>query len=118
MRVEFRKVSSTLTPFSLKKDGVEFSGDFKKLSSHMIQINLKADGKLLLECDGCLENFELMVNETSKLLVSDGVYDGDDMDVIESFDSFLDFDKVARSELESIRSDYHYCKNCKNNFKE
>ena len=84
----------------------------------MAQVNLKAKGKLLHSCDGCLEDFELDLDETSKLLVSDGVYDGDDMDVIESFDSFLDFDKVARSELESIRSDYHYCENCKNNFKE
>ena len=118
MRVEFRKVSSTLTPFSLKKDGVKFSGDFKKLSSEMVEINLKADGKLLHDCDSCLEEFELIIDESSKLLVSDGVYSGDEIDVIESFDSFLDFDKIAQSELESIRSDYHYCEKCKNNFKE
>ena len=118
MRVEFRKVSSTLTPFSLKKDGVKFSGDFKKLSLDMVEINLKADGKLLHDCDSCLEEFELIIDESSKLLVSDGVYSGDEIDVIESFDSFLDFDKIAQSELESIRSDYHYCEKCKNNFKE
>ena len=118
MRVEFRKVSSASTPFSLENDGVECSGDFKKLSSGMIEINLKIEGQLLHNCDGCLEEFELIIDETSKLLVSDGVYSGDEIDVIESFDSFLDFEKIVQSELESIKSDYHYCEKCKNYFKE
>ncbi len=118
MRVEFRKVPATSTPFLIHSEGVKVSGSFKKLSQDMVEVNLNLDGKLLHECDGCLEEFELMISETSKLLVSDGVYSGNDIDVIESFDSFLDFDRIVQSELESIRSDYHYCDNCKNNFKE
>ncbi len=118
MRVEFRKIPTTNTPFSLDKDGVNYSGVFKKLSPKMVEIDLNIFGELKHTCDGCLEDFKLKIDETSKLLINDGVYSGNDMDIIESFDGFIDFDEIAQSEIESIKSDYHYCNKCKNNFKE
>ncbi len=118
MRVNFKKILATPSNFSIKKEGVEFNGRFKKLSYDMVEIELNLKGSLKHECDGCLDDFILNIDETSKLLVSDGVYSGDEIDVIESFDSFVDFDKICESELESIKSDYHYCKECEKNFKE
>ena len=116
MRIEFRKIALEKKPFSFDKDGIVFEGDFKKVSNSIVEIDLKFSGILLHPCDGCAEDFNLKVDETSKLLVSDGVYSGDESDVYEVFDHFVDFDKICESELETFKSDYHYCEKCAGNF--
>ncbi len=118
MRIEFRKIASEKKPFSLEKDGIVFEGDFKKISNSIVEINLKFNGILLHPCDGCAEDFKLSVDETSKLLVSDGVYSGDEINIYEVFDHFVDFENICESELETFKSDYHYCEKCIENFKE
>lgn len=47
--------------------------------------------------------------------ISDGLWDTqsqsldfDNLDVIESFNGFIDLSEILRSEVESIRLDYHY----------
>ena len=118
MKVEFRKVLAKSSPFFIKKGDIECEGTFKRLSSKEVEVELTLKGSLLHPCDGCLKEFDLKVEQTSKLIINDGVYNGDDLDVVESFDGFIDFDEVCQSEIESIKSDYHYCKSCENNFKE
>jgi len=118
MKIEFRKVLSTSSPFLVENDGLKCSGTFKRLSSKNIEIELNLQGILNHSCDGCLEDFDLKVDETSKLILNDGVYDGDDMDIVECLDGFVDFEQISKSEIESIKSDYHYCQQCENNFKE
>jgi uncharacterized metal-binding protein YceD (DUF177 family) len=118
MKIEFRKIVPDKKPFSFEKGGVVFDGSFKKISSSVVEIDLNFSGSFVHSCDGCAEDFELSVDETSKLFVSDGVYSGDELDVYESFDHFVDFDKICESELETFKSDYHYCKKCVNKFKE
>ena len=73
-------------------------------------------GNIDIDCSrcGCSEPFSL--NEELKLLLSDGIYKGDDEEflVIEIENSLIDFDEIIQSELNSIKSDYHICKSCLN----
>jgi len=118
MRIEFRKVGKDANSFELKDKELTFSGSFRRVSNSIVRLDYKLEGKLLHSCDGCAEDFELKICEESSLDVSDGRYNGDDIDVIETFDGFIDFDEIFQSEVESVKSDYHYCKNCIENFKE
>ncbi len=112
MRIAFRKIALESSPFALHLDGVEFSGNFQRENDKVaIQATLK--GTLELPCDRCGELFEELRNDTMKLKVHEGYYEGDDLDVIESHDHFVDFEKIAQSEIEAIRSQYHYCDKCK-----
>ncbi len=56
----------------------------------------------------------LVVNEELKLVSSDGVFKGDEDEflVIEIENSLIDFDEIIQSEVNSIKSDYLYCKDC------
>jgi hypothetical protein len=118
MRIEFRKITKDGSSFELKNDELTFSGNFKRVSNSIVKIDYKLNGKLKHSCDGCAEEFELEICEESSLEVSDGEYSGDDIDIIETFDEFIDFDEIFQSEIEAIKSDYHYCKKCIENFKE
>lgn len=47
--------------------------------------------------------------------ISDGLWDTqsqsldfDNLDIIESFNGFIDLSEILRSEVESIKLDYHY----------
>jgi hypothetical protein len=55
------------------------------------------------------------LDEKLELTLSDGIYDEDDnlLDVIEFFEGYIDIDEIIESEVASIKSDFHYCKDCK-----
>jgi len=118
MKIEFRKVTKDSKPFLLKDGDLSFMGDFKRISNSIVKIDFKLEGSLQHSCDGCAEDFVLNISESSTLQVNDGAYKGDDIDVIESFNGFIDFDEIFESEKEAIKSDYHYCEKCIENFKE
>ncbi|MCD8214026.1 MAG: hypothetical protein LUC34_08310 [Campylobacter sp.] len=57
------------------------------------------------------------MNQEIKLFLSDGVYidvENELSDTIEFFDGNIDLQEVFKSEIESFKSDYFYCENCKN----
>jgi hypothetical protein len=118
MKIEFRKITKDGSSFELKNDELLFSGSFKRVSNSIVKIDYKLKGKLLHSCDGCAEDFKLSICEESSLYISDGRYSGDSIDVIETFDGFINFDEIFQSEVETIKSDYHYCEKCIENFKE
>ena len=57
---------------------------------------------------------EIEVDEELQLLLSDGIYKGDESEylLIEVENSLIDFNEIIESELNSIKSDYHICENC------
>jgi len=118
LKIEFRKITKDKKPFSIEKEGVVFSGSFKKVSNSIVEIDYSIKGNILHACDGCADDFELNICEKSLLEVSDGAYKGDNIDIFESFSGFVDFDEIFQSEIEAIKSDYHYCEKCIENFKE
>ena len=118
MKVEFRKVSRNNSPFTIKIENITVNGFFKKLREYEVEVFYDMQGSIKHTCDRCGEDFDLICNQSSTLLISDGEYSGQELDVIESFDHNIDIDYIINSELEAFKSDYHYCEKCINNIKE
>ena len=115
MYIPFRRVTSTPHNFSEEKDGLIFKGSvvFIQRAEAKLKANLKGDTNV--QCYRCGDEFSLNINENLEFLVYDGVYKGEELDVVELEDSIINFSQILQSEVESIKSDYHLCENCKNN---
>jgi len=114
LKIEFRKVSSGLKDFNLDMVSVNFEGTFCKISSKLVEMDAKLSGNTEVTCCKCGELFTTQLDEDFKFIISDGIYDGNDeqRSIIETDDGFIDFDEIIKSEIESIKSDYHICDNC------
>ena len=115
MRIEFRKITSNVTPFSLETEAYKCEGSFRKLAHKLVEIDMHLDATSELVCDRCGETFPHHIDENMKLRITDGYFEGEDLDVIEVFDHFVDFDTIVSGEIETIRNDYHICDKCKEN---
>ena len=114
MKIEFKKIPQEKKEFNTSLDSVKIEGTFCRISSSLVKIEASLIGNIEIDCSRCGALDTLVVNEELKLLLSDGIYKGDDEEflVIEIENSLIDFDEIIQSELNSIRSDYHICKNC------
>lgn len=117
MKIEFRKVPIQENEFNISLDSVDFLGTFSKITSTLAKIDSHLAGQLNVECCKCGESFTIEIDEKNKFLVSDGIYkphDNDDEEaiVIEVEEHILDFDELLKSEIESLKSDYHICSKC------
>lgn len=119
MKIEFRKIPLQETEFEISSNSVKFLGTFSKISSKLAKINSKLSGNCDVDCCKCGITFDIPVDLDIKFLLSDGIYSSDNNDeelvIIEVEDHILDFNEVLHSELESLRSEYHVCDNCKTN---
>ena len=102
--------------YSNESDEISIKGVLKP-EREIYRLDGELKGKLTLECDLCLEDYSASVDEKITLWFSDGPYrfsqnDREREDIIEFFDGFIDFDEVIRSEVESIKLDYHKCEQC------
>lgn len=113
MTIEFRKIPYNNSPCIIENEGVVFNGCFKKLSHKFVGLEGTLFGSMPLICDKCGKKFDFTINEVINLKICDGFCKNEeDLDIIESFDSVIDFDEIIKSEMEAIRSDYHYCQDC------
>ena len=119
MKVEFRKIPLQETEFEISSNSVKFLGTFSKISSKLAKINSNLSGNCDVDCCKCGITFDIPVDSDIEFLLSDGIYSSESNDeelvIIEVEDHFLDFNEVLHSELESLRSEYHICDNCKTN---
>ena len=119
MKIEFRKIPLQETEFEISSNSVKFLGTFSKISSKLAKINSKLSGNCDVDCCKCGITFDVPVDSDIEFLLSDGIYSSESNDeelvIIEVEDHFLDFNEVLHSELESLRSEYHVCDNCKTN---
>jgi len=119
MKIEFRKIPLQETEFEISSNSVKFLGTFSKISSKLAKINSKLSGNYDVDCCKCGTTFEISVDFELQFLLSDGIYSSDKDEekfvIIEVEDHILDFDEILHSELESLKSEYHVCDNCKNN---
>ena len=117
MKVTLRKVGKIPLDFEIKSDEIIFKGYLEYHSGKLILLKAKLYGFVNTECSQCGEEFKLPVNEEIEFFVSDGIYEDEnsiELDVVESFDGIADMEELLNSEVELIKSDYHSCKNCKN----
>lgn len=114
MVVEFRKATTTPKEFSLNREKLKFSGEFKKIDRQLVELRAIITGSIALECNRCLYKQEEPLGINIILILCDGIYKNDkkDYDIIEFENSKIDFDYILQSEVESIKSEYFLCKNC------
>ena len=112
MKIAFRKITPNRTPFSFETERYRCEGIFRRLSHTVVEVELHLVAESTLVCDRCASSYRHPVDERMTLRVSDGCFEGDDLDVIEMFDQQINFDAIVTSELETIRSDYHLCTQC------
>lgn len=114
MIVTLRKVGKTPLDFEIKSNEITFKGYLEYHAGKLIMLKADLNGLLDAECSTCGESFDLKVDEKIEFFISDGLYDGDniDIDVVESFTSTADLDELLISEIELIKSDYHSCVDC------
>jgi uncharacterized metal-binding protein YceD (DUF177 family) len=115
VQITLRKITKTPLDFEIKSDEITFKGYLQYHTGKLILLHANLKGVVDTECSQCGDDLRLSVDDTIEFFVSDGLYDGDDidLDVVESFDSTANLDDLLVSELELIKSDYHSCKNCK-----
>lgn len=116
MKIEFRKVPLQGSEFEIDSDSVKFSGTFSKISQKLVKLSGDICGNTTIQCCKCGKDITLDIDEKVDLLISDGIYssqnDEEDI-VIEVENHIIDFDILLNSELESIKSDYFICDQCK-----
>ncbi len=112
MKIAFRKVPKTATPFSLNRDEMECSGTFRE-SGGAVELKMSIKGSFETTCDSCGDEYRQSVDDDLSLRVIDGFYRGDEIDIVEMHGGFMDLDYIFDSEISSYKSDYHYCNKCK-----
>ncbi len=116
MTVEFKKIPTSGIDFEASSGDIQLIGHAQKTDKTMIRIDGKMCGQTPHECDRCAETFTLLVDENVEVFASDGLYEdsGEELlNIVEFFDGSINFDTILQSELEALRSDYHYCGGCK-----
>ena len=116
MKVLLRKVTKTPLDFNIISNEITFKGYLQYHSGKLILLKADLNGLMDTECNSCGEEFKLSLDEKIEFFISDGLYKDEsniDIDVVESFNSSADLDELLNSEIELIKSDYHYCDNCK-----
>ncbi|MBV5278939.1 MAG: DNA-binding protein [Campylobacteraceae bacterium] len=116
MTVEFKKIPVTGIAFEVSLEDIKLIGNAKKKDKTMVVVDGKMSGKVIHQCDRCAEEFDLLVAEGVEVFASDGIYEdkgtGELLNLVEFFDGSINFDMILQSELEALKSDYHYCGKC------
>ena len=114
MKIEFRKVPQTPKELEVEYNSVKIEGTFCKISQSLVKVDAVLLGNTDIDCCRCEIAEVIEVDEELHLLLSDGVYNKDESEylVIEVENNLIDFDEIIESELNSIKSDYHICKDC------
>ncbi len=117
MKLPFRKIGNTPQDFEVFSENVTFKGTLEHYQCGLIMLDGEIKGALSVPCDLCAENFDTILDEELKILLSDGIFNGhdEDYDVVESLTGMIDINEILSSELESFRSDYHCCPECQDN---
>ncbi|WP_104748522.1 hypothetical protein [Helicobacter cetorum] len=116
MQLEMRKIlSNAPKKFSLEHEGVVLEGEVVRVGAKLFCLKAQLKGELMLTCNMSGKEFKKNINEPLVLHISDGLWDMqsqslvfDNLDIIESFNGFIDLSEILRSEVESIKLDYHY----------
>lgn len=117
MLINFSKISHQPYKFDISEKGVKFTGEIIKKSQNICELKGRLDGILAYICDRCGENFNLKINETVNLILSNGIFKDDNheiSDVIEFLNGVINLDEILQSEIEAYKSGYFYCDKCKN----
>ena len=116
MKIAFAKARYLDIPFEITNENYHFLGTISSAKKNLVKINSIFESNVPVTCDRCGVEFKKQSKEEFICLVSDGSVDGFDntIDVIESFDGYVDLDEIANAEISMIQNDYNYCQSCQN----
>ncbi|MBE3022660.1 hypothetical protein [Campylobacter sp. 7477a] len=117
MKIAFAKVANQNIDFEIKSEELNFKGHLKRIDHKNVKCLGNISGSTAHNCDRCGADISLDINENVGLIVSDGVYtdpENELSDAIEFFDHQIYLEEILKSEIEAFKSDYFYCKDCKN----
>ena len=116
MQIEFKKIPITGVQFEVSLGDITIIGNVTKEDKTIVRVDGNMSGFVAHTCDRCAAEFNLKVNEKVEVFASDGLYEdqsgGDLLNIVEFFDGSINFDTILQSELEALKSDYHYCGGC------
>ncbi|WP_456382278.1 YceD family protein [Hydrogenimonas sp.] len=114
MRILLRKIREERSAFSIEKERLVCSGEFRRSGKHTVVVEGSIEGDISLRCDRCGEAFTRHIVESFDLEIVDRPLKvNESLDVIECPDGIVDFDTICESEIASIESEYHLCPECK-----
>ena len=115
MQIFFKKITQQKSNFNLDINDVKIEGIFYR-DKRLVCIDARLDGKISNQCFRCGNDFIQEINSNLELKISQNEYkDQQDetlLDIIEVFNDKICFNEIFISEIDSIKSDYHACKNC------
>ncbi|CUV66305.1 conserved hypothetical protein [Sulfurovum sp. enrichment culture clone C5] len=113
MEISFDKISVNPKPFSLAINSVTFSGKLSKINFNTVKLDGEINGDLEVCCDRCGEAFVIDIEQPISLELSQKeIQNKDNLDIIEFLDGTIDLKYILQSEIDSIKSLYHYCEKC------
>ena len=116
MKILFDKVGHTIKPFSIEENGVNFEGTLQKSGYHRLGLAGAIKGDVEIVCNRCGVAFDSAIETALTLTISDQIVeDKVDLDIIEFLDGEVDISFILLSEMNTFRSEYHYCDKCDNN---
>ncbi len=115
MKILFDKIGSNGKPFHKELDGIVIDGILQKSGYHRITLRGDIDGSIEVQCSRCSISLDIPIPSPLKLTISDQIVeDKDDLDIIEFLDGEVDISFIIKSEINSLKSEYHYCDKCDN----
>jgi len=113
VQIAFEKLSSTPKPFEISLQGVTLSGTLYKQHHDTAILDGMFSGALEVQCDRCGVLFDVAIKQPLKLELSQHTRQNkDNLDIIEFLDGIIDLEYILQSEIDSIKSAYHYCEKC------
>ncbi len=94
---------------------MKITGELTAFRPKLLLLRARMEGPLEVDCYRCGATFDIMVGENVSFLLSEGVFKGqdDEFDVVEIHEDLIDLEAVFDSEIALIQSDYHACKQCR-----
>jgi len=116
MQINFLKVKSAPIDINYSKNGVDINGFIERINKNCVKLDSTFSTTVTLTCNRCGKEYEKVVSYPLNLILSEGNYDDNsEIDIIEFYEGDIDFDYIAFSEVESLKEDYNYCDECKDN---
>jgi len=113
VKIQFGKVGHSPQPFREESEGLLIEGTLQKNRLHRVRLQAKIEGSLSVNCDRCGVLFDYPFNVPLDLTVSDQIVEAkDDLDIIEFLDGEIDISCILQGEINSVKSEYHYCDAC------
>jgi len=113
VKISFSKIKQTPVDINYSKDGVKIQGTLERINKDSVKLDSTFKSEVEVVCNRCAKEYKIDANYQLSLILSDGGYNSkDEIDVVEFYDSKIDFNYLALSEVSSIKEDYNYCSSC------